>query len=120
MRAIYLKTIGADAHTRLTLGKAPEGRPSCSPDGRFIAFFRPLRPVPAFAVMLIPAEGGPENQIAEIAGPGSLSWSSDGEWLVAVDGPPRAKTIIAISVSTGAKRVLTEPFEFGYFGAALA
>lgn len=118
--SIYVKSIGAESRVRLTSGAEGEGSPAWSPDGRFIAFLRFLRPKQTAALMLIPAAGGPESQIAELIGAGSLSWSPDGQWLVAVDGPPKARSVVAISVATGAKHVLTKPFEFGYRGAALS
>jgi Tol biopolymer transport system component len=70
--------------------------------------------------MLIPAAGGRETQIAELGALRRLSWSADGQWLIAIDGPPKEKSIVAISVATGAKQVLTKPSEFGYSGAALS
>jgi hypothetical protein len=70
--------------------------------------------------MLVPASGGPESQISELSMPSSISWSADGQWLIATDGPARMRSIVAISVATGAKHVLTGPFEFGYSGAGVS
>src|SRR5207302_2987442 len=74
----------------------------------------------ASALMLIPAARGRENEVAELTAGGSLSWSADGQWIIATDGPPKAKSIVAISAATGAKHVLTKPSDFGYLGAELS
>ena len=70
--------------------------------------------------MLVPAAGGREEKIAEVTIGASLSWSADGQWLLATDGLPKAQSIVAISVRNGARHVLTQPSEFGYLGAALS
>jgi Tol biopolymer transport system component len=118
--SIYVKTIGFESSNRLTAGEQAEGSPAWSPDGRFVAFLRSVSPKPAFALMLIPAAGGQENQIAELTVFGGLSWSADGKWLIATDGLPKEKSIVAVSVATGAKHALTKPSDFGYTGAALS
>jgi Tol biopolymer transport system component len=117
---IFIKSIGADSAARLTAGTQPEFSPAWSPDGRFIAFVRSLRPKDSVALMLVPASGGPESQISELTTPSNISWSADGQWLIATDGPARMRSIVAISVATGSKHVLTGPFEFGYSGAGLS
>ena len=38
------------------------------------------------------------GEIAEVTIPGGLSWSADGQWLLATDGLPKAQSIVAISV----------------------
>jgi Tol biopolymer transport system component len=118
--SIYVKTIGFESSVRLTAGQQAEGSPAWSPDGRFVAFLRSLSTKRAFALMLIPAAGGQENQVAELTAAGRLSWSADGQWLITTDGPPKEKTIAAVSVSTGAKHLLTKPSDFAYMGAALS
>lgn len=118
--SVYIKSIAGDSRVRLTQGAQTEVSPAWSPDGRFIALLRSLRPKQGFALMLVPASGGSENQITELTSDGRLSWSADGQWLIATDGPAKAKSIVAISVGTGAKHVLTKPFEFGYHGAGLS
>jgi dipeptidyl aminopeptidase/acylaminoacyl peptidase len=117
--SIYIKSIGSDSHVRLTTGDQPESSPAWSPDGRFIAFLRRVHPDRPLALMLIPSSGGPESKISENTESG-LSWSADGQWLLARDGPPRMRSIVAISVANGAKHVLTGPFEFGSNGAGLS
>jgi Tol biopolymer transport system component len=118
--SIHVKTIGFETGIRLTSGAQAEGSPAWSPDGRFVAFLRSLSPKPAVALMLIPATGGRENEIAELTARGSVSWSADGQWIIATDGPPKAMSIVAVSVATGAKHILTKPSDFGYIGAALS
>src|SRR5258708_14991383 len=117
---IQIKTIGADSSVRLTSRAESEVSPAWSPDGRFVAFLRSLDSKRVFGLMLVPAGGGQENQIAELTALGSLSWSADGKWLIATDGPPKAQSIVAISVTNGTRHVLTQPSEFGYVGAALS
>ena len=118
--SIYVKTVGFESSVRLTAGAQAERSPAWSPDGRFVAFLRYLGTKPAFALMLIPAAGGGESQVAELTAAGGLSWSADGQWLITTDGPPKEKSIVAVSVATGAKHALTKPSDFGYIGAALS
>ncbi|HXB72625.1 MAG TPA: hypothetical protein VNY05_30595 [Candidatus Acidoferrales bacterium] len=118
--SIYTKAIGAESGARLSAGSEPETNPAWSPDGRYIAFVRSLKAKGGFGLMLIPALGGPESQIAELALRSILSWSADGKWLIARDGPEKYRSMVAISVATGARHALTKPYEFGYQGAALS
>jgi Tol biopolymer transport system component len=117
---IYRKAIGAESGSRLAAGSEPESNPAWSPDGRYIAFVRSLKAKGAIGLMLIPALGGPESQIAELTARSSLSWSADGKWLLARDGPEKSRSIVAISVATGATHALAKPCEFGYQGAAIS
>jgi Tol biopolymer transport system component len=117
---IYLKTIGSDSKMRLTSGAAAEGYPAWSPDGRSIAFLRFLSSNSRNALMSIATTGGQERKMTELEFPSPLSWSSDGEWLIAIDGPAKSRSIVAISVKDGATHALTKPFEFGYSGFGLS
>ena len=89
---IYVKSIGTGPLVRLTRDPAPEISPSWSPDGKWIAFLR--RSVPGRnTVVLIPAFGGPEQVLAEVAEAPALSrknlaWVPDGNSLVVYDRPP--------------------------------
>src|SRR4051794_17832349 len=116
---IYVKTIGSDAAVRLTSGAEPDGLPAWSPDGQWIAFLRPSAGQ-SWLAMRIPAAGGAETRLAEIAYASALSWSPDSRWLVAVDGPLKMRSIVAIAVADGSKHVLTAPYEFGYGGFGLS
>jgi Tol biopolymer transport system component len=117
---IQVKTIGAEASVRLTSGAESEVSPAWSPDGRFIAFLRSLNSKRTSGLMLVPADGGQERQIAEITALSRLSWSADGKWLIATDGPPKAQSIVAVSVADGTRHVLTRPSEFGYIGTTIS
>src|ERR1051326_6780017 len=119
--SIYVKTIDSEMRTRLTSGEQTEVGPAWSPDGRFVAFLRPIRPKQTTVLMLVPAVGGPENQIAELAAGGNqLSWSEDGQWLIAIEGPAKSQSLVAISIVTGAKHVLSKRSDFGYRLAAFS
>ena len=115
---VYLKTIGSDSKTQLTSGPEPDASPEWSPDGRSIAFIR--YSTDHWKVMRIPETGGAETQIAEVTFGTRLVWTADGQWLIAVDGPAKRRSIIAISVADGAKHALTRPFEFGYAGFGIS
>ena len=115
---VYLKTIGADSKTQLTSGPEPDASPVWSPDGRSIAFIRYA--TDHWKVMRIAETGGAEAQIAEVTFATKLIWTAEGEWLIAVDGPAKQRSIIGISVADGAKHRLTKPFEFGYSGFGIS
>jgi serine/threonine protein kinase/dipeptidyl aminopeptidase/acylaminoacyl peptidase len=93
---IYVRQVGASGPPlRLTTDPASDTFPAWSPDGRQIAFRRMPGPgadgwkyyasslVPAGAVMVMPALGGPQRKVADV--PRSrcptLSWTPDGRWL---------------------------------------
>ena len=116
---IYVKEIDSGTPQRLTSSPAPEQYPAWSPDGRQIAFLRRKSSSGKFAVVLIPAIGGPEREVAEI-GPfprdGSLpphyhAWLPDGNALVVVDRSPSEEpfALFLLSTETGEKRRLTSP-----------
>ena len=92
--------------------------PAWSPDGLSIAFLR-YRPGRA-EVLLIPALGGPERRLGEIAplvnvplAPLApyLAWLPDGKSLVTFDRPAPGQTtgLCVLSVASGEKRFLTTP-----------
>jgi Tol biopolymer transport system component len=107
---IYVKLIGTGGPPlRLTTGPASHYSPAWSPDGRYIAFLRHLSPEKD-AVLLIPALGGPERKIAEVASP-SVTWSPDGNSLVVSDrdSPKEPAGLFLLAIDTGEKRRLTSP-----------
>jgi Tol biopolymer transport system component len=114
-----VKAIDSDSKRRLTTNEEPEVSPAWSPDGRSIAFLRRSPGTPRFVVMETAAGGGEERRVADLAEPSGLLWSPDGQWLLAVDGPAKQRTIVAIFARDGARQVLTGPFEFGYGGYGL-
>jgi len=117
---IYTKAIGGDSSARVTKGTESERSPVWSPDGKMIAFFRRAAEGQATSLIMVPAAGGPETRIGEVVQGGTLVWSSDGRWLVATEGGVKERAIVAISVLSGAKHRVTEPYEFGYCGFGLA
>ena len=116
---IYIKLIGPGEPRRLTTDTARDHSPAWSPDSRGIAFVREL-PNHRSAVMLIPALGGSERKLAEIASPvleypylgnRALTWTPDSKWLVVPDrgSPGEPLSLFLLSVDTGEKRRLTSP-----------
>jgi eukaryotic-like serine/threonine-protein kinase len=116
---IYVQLIGSGRPLRLTTDEGRDISPAWSPDGRTIAFAR-IDASRHVTVMLIPALGGAEREVATLglvmsAGLFTVrivnSWSSDGRWLVISDwadaNSPTA--LYLVSVETGEKRRLTSP-----------
>jgi Tol biopolymer transport system component/DNA-binding winged helix-turn-helix (wHTH) protein len=114
---IYVKLIGTGGPPlRLTTGSVFDWSPAWSPDGRYIAFLRELSPE-KFAVMLIPALGGPERKVAEVFPADfafactDLTWPPDGNSLVVSDRDTTkgATGLFLLAIDTGEKRRLTSP-----------
>jgi Tol biopolymer transport system component len=114
---IYIKQIGTESLRRLTTDPRPDGDPAWSPDGQSIAFLRWFKSGKA-AVMLVPANGGRERQVAEISMsnvcPMSryLWWHPSGKWLAVAcdqDSARAPSAIFLLSLETGERRRLTSP-----------
>ncbi len=131
---VYVTTRGAPQPSRLTENTAADLRPTWSRDGSSIAFVRSGNETRA-KLMVLPAAGGVERQIAEITPittrpalalaavnsraslldqempTNGLAWSNDGEWVVIADrdSPSEPHYLTVVNVATGAKRRLTTP-----------
>jgi serine/threonine protein kinase/Tol biopolymer transport system component len=130
---IYVQLIGPGTPLRLTTDPGDDFTPAWSPDGRTLAFLRdqtagrPTGPPPArmgdsnkWQVLTVPALGGPERLVAEVAavnwrnkgffGP-YLAWTPGGKSLVVVDRGARGQPygLFLLSLDSGEKRRLTIP-----------
>jgi Tol biopolymer transport system component/DNA-binding winged helix-turn-helix (wHTH) protein len=112
---VYVKLVGQGDPLRLTENSAADGSPAWAPDGRSIAFLRYSSKVRA-GIFLIPALGGRERKIADIAlsdgpyeGISNLAWSPDGRYLVLGCVPPgfSFSTICAVPAESGEMRRVT-------------
>ncbi|MGC2660427.1 MAG: winged helix-turn-helix domain-containing protein, partial [Bryobacteraceae bacterium] len=117
---IYVKMIGPGEPVRLTSNSSGDFAPAWSPDGRLIAFLRAVDHERS-AIIVIPALGGQERELARIrfsadlemslpdweweVPPPFLAWSPDGKWLLALD----QRRVVRISAESGEKRPLTSP-----------
>jgi Tol biopolymer transport system component/DNA-binding winged helix-turn-helix (wHTH) protein len=123
--SIYVKLIGQGDPIRLTTNAAGDFAPAWSPDGHWIAFLRARERAHA-AVMIIPALGGHEREVAAVrleandlvrqwisyaVPPPFLAWSADGRWLLSLEenAPHGAFSIVRVSVESGRKRTLASP-----------
>jgi Tol biopolymer transport system component len=101
---IYVKLIGSPTPLRLTTDPADDFSPAFSPDGRSIGFVRVSKGRGTFIV--IPAIGGPDRIVGDVAAPGyldrSFAWLPDGKGVV-TDG------LTLLSTETGESRHLTSP-----------
>jgi len=80
---IYIKQVRQGDSLQLTFGAYQDRYPTWSPDGQQIAFLRHRPGHRKLQLIVIPALGGPERLIAEVAG--GLDWSPDGKHLVVLD-----------------------------------
>src|SRR5262249_23654062 len=114
---IYVKLLDVGNPLRLTTDPAMDPGPVWSPDGRFIAFMR-RQSIGTETVILIPALGGPERRVAQVAD--GLDWSPDGQYLLVADksSPGEPNSISLLSIETGERRKLTAP-PIGSFGDTL-
>jgi Tol biopolymer transport system component/DNA-binding winged helix-turn-helix (wHTH) protein len=115
---IYVKLVGPGGPVRLTTDPAEDRNPAWSPDGRWIAFLREVSERES-AVMLVPALGGPERELARVgihwvdtwAVPGRyLTWSADARSVLTIDRRTApGYRVVAVSVDTGQLRPVTDP-----------
>jgi Tol biopolymer transport system component len=111
---VYVQLVVSGTPVRLTHTRSGFiDTPAWSPDGSQIAFGR--CDDTGGAVYLVPAMGGTERKVAEVAcqyqDAGPFNWTSDGKSLVFSDlcAPDTPTGIVALSIETGAKRCLTRP-----------
>jgi Tol biopolymer transport system component/serine/threonine protein kinase len=119
---IYVKLIGPGRPLPLTSGRADDEAPSWSPDGLSIAFLR--RKGDTAKVMVVPALGGAEREISEVATLPvstnigyylSTTWSPDSRWvLTSARTSAGTAALWLLSVDSEEKRQLTTPPSVGY------
>jgi Tol biopolymer transport system component/DNA-binding winged helix-turn-helix (wHTH) protein len=109
--SIYTKLIGAGTELRITRGQGTDSYPAWSPDGQRIAFAR--RAPGASGYYVVSALGGAERLIsASSEDPcAGLAWTPDAKALVISEMSEKSQSsaLIAISIETGTRRVLTSP-----------
>ena len=113
---IYVKTTAPGPPLRVTKDPAEELAPAWSPDGGSIAFLRALG-ANRYAIVLVPALGGPERTVGEVLLPDRqwaispyLSWFPDSDWLAVVDAPGGGPSaVFRLSARTGERIRLTFP-----------
>lgn len=117
---IYVKLLGSSRTVRLTTNPGHDLSPSWSPDRSTIAFYRDTHE--KGEILTVPALGGSERKIAEIAPawqtvasntthlPGP-SWTPDGRFLAITDrqGASSSSGVALVSLDTGDKRRVTTP-----------
>jgi Tol biopolymer transport system component/DNA-binding winged helix-turn-helix (wHTH) protein len=109
---IYVKSVDASAHLRLTDHPGEDKNPVWSPDGEWLGFIR-AGTAADDGIYVVPAFGGTPQRLAttRMADSPDLSWSGDGRWLVfadrAANGEPSA--IFRVERATGRRERLTTP-----------
>jgi Tol biopolymer transport system component/DNA-binding winged helix-turn-helix (wHTH) protein len=111
--SIYTKLIGAGTEIRVTKGFGTDSYPVWSPDGQYIAFAR--RAPGASGYYVVSALGGAERRITGATEDpcAGLAWTPDGKGLVVSEMSERSRSspLVAVSIETGGRRVLTSPPE---------
>ena len=112
---IWIKEIGSDKLRRLTSSAMDDHAPAWSPDGRDIAFLRDASRRDA-ALIIVPAPGGAERQVAVLPRGSSFVWSPDGRWIAySLSMPDYVRSmagqmgIQAVSLETGQTVRITTP-----------
>ena len=114
---VYVKEIASGETVRVTSDPAADHHPVWSPDGKRLAFLR--RQGTGARVILVPAGGGEERELAPISElprlylqdlwSFCLDWSPDGRFLAVSDRGADGQSwgVYLISLGTGEKRELT-------------
>jgi Tol biopolymer transport system component len=111
---IYVQHIGGDRPLRITHTQSGMiTGVSWSPDGRLLAFGR-CGDENRGALYTIPALGGPERELTDVAcdwGEAQATWTPDGQAVVFSDSctPGGSLGIAAFTITTGQKRCLAAP-----------
>jgi serine/threonine protein kinase len=129
---IYVQLVGSGRPLRLTTDPARDFYPRWSRDGRSIAFAR-LNAANDVSIMVIPALGGVEREVAQLGSGYSTQilysaciisdWSPDGRWLVVSKKPGNEPFgLFLLSVETGeTRRITTAPAGItGDFGGMIS
>jgi Tol biopolymer transport system component/DNA-binding winged helix-turn-helix (wHTH) protein len=108
---LCVKLIEAGTQLHLTKLPGPVSFPAWSPDSQFIAYARET--LGASGYNIVSAIGGPERQVAKLAGSGSggLDWFPDGKHLVISQMPEGARSspLLSLAIDTGEQHTLTSP-----------
>ncbi|MDE3166481.1 MAG: serine/threonine-protein kinase [Acidobacteriota bacterium] len=112
---VYVKFVGEATALRLTTDPAYDGMPAWSPDGRQIAFVsgRNAR----FGIYLMSPLGGPQRKVADLVVGGRMSWTPDGESLLAARAHNEAHpadgdgdlVLVPADASSPIRRILAPP-----------
>jgi eukaryotic-like serine/threonine-protein kinase len=112
---IYIKQIGVEPPSRLTVDTAAEFEPSWSADGRFLAFFKESS-ASKFTLVIVPQRGGRERVIAEIDFKGMagidaplIAWTPDSKWIALAEPEKQVWTVFLHSIDTGERKRLISP-----------
>jgi len=109
---LYIKLLGAEQRTRLTVNSAQDMYPDWSPDGVTIAFARQGSPTDKEnGLFLVPADGGPETQLrdGDVRDP---DWSPDGRQIAFAaipKSPAVSSRILLFSLADQKERQLSFP-----------
>ncbi len=108
---IYVRSLDQQGSRRLTTEKTDDFEPAWSPDGHTIAFLR--RRGADDEIVLVPADGGADRKIGEIAHRAGnvLAWTRNSGALVFPDAASAggSAAIYEQTLATGAKRRLVKP-----------
>jgi Tol biopolymer transport system component/tRNA A-37 threonylcarbamoyl transferase component Bud32 len=112
---LYVKLVDAGTPVRLTQTPEDEVHSIWSPDGRFLAFLRAGRQEQSGGYYVIPALGGRERKVADLARMPThgrvapADWTPDGKGLLITDMSVEPPSLALVSIETGEKKILFPP-----------